>query len=120
MEGELPTMFEDKESIETVEENTECETEQESGMVNLAFNNLDRGRSQLIKDQEMDVTLVKALDRASQKAHGGADGYFFDNSLLMHCKFSKEMHNVEKYVDRVVQSQSPIEMRFFAWGILSL
>ena len=43
--SELPTLFEDKEPIETVE-NTE-----ESGMENLAFNILDRDRSQLIKDQ---------------------------------------------------------------------
>ena len=49
----------------------------------------------------MDVTLVKALHRASQKAPEGADGYFFDNGLVMHRKFSKEIHNGEKYVDRV-------------------
>ena len=72
IEGERPTLFEDKEPIETVEENTECEPEEESGMENLAFSILDRDRSQFIKDQETDVTLVKAQDRASQKApHSG-------------------------------------------------
>ena len=69
MEGELPTLFEDKEPVETVEENTECETEQESGMDNLAFNILDRDRSQLIKDQEMDVTLVKGTQSPGAQAH---------------------------------------------------
>ena len=65
------------------------------------------------------MTLVKALNRASQKAPGGAEGYFFYNGLLMHRKFPKEMHNGETYVD-LWQSQSPIEMRLFAWGILFL
>ena len=79
----------------------QCETEEESGI-----ESLDRDRNQLIKDQKTDVTLDKARDRASQKAPDGADGYFVDNDLLMHRKFSKEMHNGVKYVDRVVVPES--------------
>ena len=75
-------------------------------MESLVFKILDRDRNQLIKDQKTDMTLDKARDRASQKDPDEADGYFVDNDLLMHRKFSKEMHNGVKYVDRVVIPES--------------
>ena len=100
-EGVLPTLFEEPERGEIDEESPKGVGE-ESGMENLLLNILDRNRSQVIEDQQADMTLDKALSKTLQKAPKEGDGYFIENNLLMHRKFLEDVHNGVRYVDRVV------------------
>ena len=67
---------------------------------------LDRNRKQVEEDQRNDVTLAQCISLATSEAPKEKDGYFFKDELLMHRKFSKEEHNGETHVDRIVVPES--------------
>ena len=63
-------------------------------------------KKQLIKDQNSDVTLLKARNGATYKEPMETDGFFLKGGLLMHRRFNKSVHNGVRFVDRIVIPES--------------
>ena len=103
-EGDLPVLFEEnggKPSVAT------CEvSEKETPLISeVPINILDRTRTQLIADQNSDVTLEKVRKQVKNVPEN-EDGYFLDKELILHRKILKDLPDGVRFVDRIVVPES--------------
>ena len=105
-EGDLRILFGDKdvgeEACENSVELSDSDSDGDTRADHLPLNILDRNKEQLIKDQNSDVTLLKARNGATYKEPMETDGFFLKGGLLMHHRFNKSVHNGVRFVDRIV------------------
>ena len=109
-EGDLRILFGDKDVGEEASENSvelsDSDSDGDTRADHLPLNILDRNKKQLIKDQNSDVTLLKARNGATYEESMETDGFFLKGGLLMHRRFNKSVHNGVRFVDRIVIPES--------------
>ena len=110
-QGSLRSLFEESgdedQLLEMVSEKPTLVNEvKELEVGSVPVNILDRGKAQLIDDQEKDVTLENVRKSINSKAPTDKDGYFLNKGVLMHRKIIKEMPDGSRFVDRIVVPES--------------
>jgi hypothetical protein len=106
-EGDDPTETVLTEDVEQEKEKTDKAIKPDPPEMKMGTNILNRSRSQVVTDQQADITLEKVFKAACDSCPGeDFNGYFLKQGLLMHRKVYKEMHNGKFYTDRVVVPES--------------
>jgi transposase InsO family protein len=103
MEGDLLTLFKEDEGMPV--DNITCEKETKGVSSEIPINILDRNTTQLITDQQKDITLDKILKQATSTIPE-KEGYYYDRGILMHRKLQSELPNTVRNVDRIVPPEA--------------
>jgi len=101
-ECDLPILFQDEERKSEQKPTGTADKQGESGTTDdVPVNILDRNATQLITDQQMDITLDKARAQASSSVPE-KEGYYLDRGILMHRKLMSDLPDSVRYADRIV------------------
>lgn len=84
----------------------ECATEFSTDQVSSEVNIIDRSANQVIADQQNDVTLAHCRKVALHVPPSENEAYYYDKGILMHRKFTRDMHDGVMHVDRIVVPES--------------